>query len=153
MSKSRLLCIAISVLALLSSIPGCSGGANRALQSISISPNTAAGAGASYIATGTYNTSPVTVNPQSVSWYIMGPGIDPPPGSYSLAVAPYTGQRCSQFQTKTTETYTVIALAPADPAAPNAGTVPGEAFDDLVIARTTTSENGWVSATATLSCP
>jgi len=105
------------------------------------------------LATGNYNTSPMTVKPQSVSWYLMGPGIDPPPAAYSLAVAPYTGQRCSQFQSKTAKTYTVIAVAPIDPKAPNSGPVPTQVFEDLVIARTATTEGGWVSATATLSCP
>ncbi len=153
MYQSRFPIAFIVVAGLLSSIPGCSVGANRALESISISPNTAAGASASYIATGTFNTSPLTVNPQSVSWYIMGPGIDPPPAVYSLAVTSYNGQRCSQFQTKTTETYTVIAVAPVDPAASNSGTIPSQVFEDLVIGRTTTAEGGFVSATATLSCP
>lgn len=152
MSKNRLP-VVIVVVVLPSLIPGCSVGANRALESINISPNTAAGATASYIATGNYNTSPMTVNPQSVSWYIMGPGIDPPPALYSLAVTPYTGQRCSQLQTKTTETYTVIAVAPVDPAAPNSATIPSQVFEDLVIGRTATAEGGFVSATATLSCP
>jgi hypothetical protein len=152
MSKVRFPII-VMVVALLALIPGCGAGTNRVLDSINISPNTAAGATASYVATGNYNAPPMTVSPQSVSWYIMGPGIDPPPAVYSLAVTPYTGQRCSQFQTTTAETYTVIAVAPVDPAATNFGTIPSQVFEDLVIGRTATAEAGFVSATATLSCP
>ena len=153
MSKKPFTLLIVSILALLPFLSGCGGGGNHQLESITLSPNSATGASASYIATGNYNSAPMTVKPQSVSWYIMGPGIDPPPAYYSLAVVPYTGQRCSQFQSKTAETYTVIAVAPIDPKAPNSGAVPNQVFDDLVIARTATAEGGWVSATATLSCP
>lgn len=153
MSKTPAPLIAIAATLFLFSIPGCSGGGSHVLQSIDITPNTATGATASYTATGNYNSSPLTVTPQSVSWYIMGPGIDPPPAGYTLAVAPYTGQRCSQFQTKNAENYRVIALAPVDPSAPGTGNVPSQVFQDLVIDRIATSEGGWVSATATLTCP
>jgi len=153
MSRKLPTLIGIPALALLLYIPGCGGGGPHVLQSIDVSPNTAAGSTASYTATGNYSGSPMTVTPQPVSWYIMGPGIDPPPSGYTLAAAPYTGQRCAQFQAKTTEKYIVIAVAPVNPSAPNSGSVPTQVFDDLVIARTTTSEDGWVSATATLTCP
>ncbi len=143
----------IPAIALLAFIPGCSGGMNRTLDSISIFPITSNNAPFTYRATGTYNTSPMTVNPQSVSWYIMGPGIDPPPAAYSLATAAYTAQRCVQIQNKNPLTYTVIALAPADPAAPNSGPVPSQVFEDLVITHTMTMEGGYVSAAITVTCP
>lgn len=142
----------IPAIALLAFIPGCSGG-NRTLDSLSIFPVTTNNAPYTYTAAGTYNTSPMTVNPQPVSWYIMGPGIDPPPAAYSLLPAAYTAQRCSQIQNKTPTTYTVIALAPVDSTAPNSGTVPNQIFQDLVITRTMTAEGGFVSATAKLTCP
>ena len=153
MSRKPFTLIAVPAIVLLLSIPGCGGGGMHVLESINISPNTATGATAAYTATGSYSSSPLTVTPQPVSWYIMGPGIDPPPSGYMLAVAPYKGQRCTQFQTANAEKYTVIAIAPVNPSAPDSGAVPTQVFDDLVIARTTTSEGGWLSATATLTCP
>jgi hypothetical protein len=153
MSRNPFTLIGVPATALLSFIAGCGGSANRVLESINISPSAAAGATASFAAAGNYNTPPSILTPQSVSWYIMGPGIDPPPSSYSLSVAPYRGQRCSQFQTKTPEIYTVIAVAPVDPTAPISGAVPSQVFEDLVIARKATTEGGFASATATLSCP
>jgi hypothetical protein len=96
----------------------------------------------------------MTVTPLSVSWYLMGPAIDPPPNFYFLAVAPFTSQRCAQLSaSQTPATYIVIAIAPVDPTAPASGNIPTSVFSDLVIARTATAEGGFVSATATLSCP
>ncbi|HXR39173.1 MAG TPA: hypothetical protein VN776_08770 [Terracidiphilus sp.] len=153
MSRKPVHFIAVPALVLLLSIPGCGNGANRQLQSISISPSSASGASASYTATGAFNPSPMTVTPLSVSWFIMGSGIDPPGSAYSLANGNYRAQRCSQVQTETTLDYVVLAVAPADPNAPSSGPIPTQVFQDLVLARTMTSEGGFVAGTAALTCP
>jgi hypothetical protein len=136
---------------LLLAIASCGGSANRQLVSISISPTTGSGA-ASYTATGTFTASPVTVTPLPVSWFIMGPGIDPPGAAYNLTSGKYAPARCIQVQGIQPATYTVIGLAPASPNAPSTGSMPNQVFDDLVIARTTSAEAGFVAATAQLTC-
>ena len=144
--------IAIPAALLLFSIAGCVADSDRVLQSISISPNTATGASASYTATGTYSSAPVTVTPLSVSWLIMGPGLDPPGPGYAETPGVFQAQRCSQVQSKTTTNYVVVAFAPADPNAPSSGPMPAQVFQDLVTAHTMTSEGGFVAATAALTC-
>jgi len=145
--------IAIPAALLLFSIAGCVADSDRVLQSISISPNTATGASASYTATGTYSSAPVTVTPLSVSWFVMGPGLDPPGPGYALAPGAFQAQRCSQVQSKTSQDYVVIAVAPANPNAPSSGPMPSQVFQDLVTAHTITSEGGFVASTAALTCP
>ncbi len=136
---------------LLLAIASCGGSANRQLASISISPATGSGA-ASYTATGTFTASPVTVTPLPVSWFIMGPGIDPPGPGYNISSGKYAPTRCIQVQGIQPATYTVIGLAPANPAAPGTGSMSNQAFEDLVIAHTTSAEAGFVAATAQLTC-
>jgi hypothetical protein len=131
---------------------GCSLG-NRQLESISILPSSASGASATFSATGTFNTTPFMVAPLPVSWYLMGPAIDPPGPIYNLQAGNYVAQRCSQIPIKSAQDYTVIALAPTDPKAAISGSMPNQVFEDLVIAHSKTQEGGFVAATAALVCP
>src|SRR5581483_2293294 len=101
-------------------------------------------------ATGTYSASPVTVEPVAVSWFIMGPAIDPPGPGYSLAPGKYTPIRCNQA-TPYTAHYTVIAVAPSNPKAPPSGPMDSQVFSDLVIHHTRTLEAGFVAGTAKLT--
>jgi hypothetical protein len=140
------------VLALVSILTGCSAGpADRQLVSISISPNTATGAPVSYTATGTFSDSPVTVTPVAVSWFIMGPAIDPPGPGYALAPGKFSPERCSQG-TPYAATYTIVAVAPSNPKAPNSGPMDSQVFSDLVIQHTKTIEDGFIADTAKLTC-
>lgn len=132
-------------------VSGCSAGSNRQLQSITITPNTASGAPVTYTATGTFNAAPDSVSPLPVSWFIMGPAVDPPGPGYSLVPKSYVAWRCSQANPATL-TYTVIAVAPADPSAPDSGSMPTQVFEDLVIQHTKTSEGGFIAGTAKLDC-
>jgi hypothetical protein len=145
--------IALSSALLLLSITGCTAGSDRALQSISISPNTGSGAAASYTATGTFSSPPLSVTPLSVSWLVMGPGLDPPGPGYTLTPGAFLAQRCSQVESKSATNYVVVAYAPTNPNAPSSGPMPAQVFQDLVTAHTMASEGGFVAATATLTCP
>lgn len=140
-----------SLLVLLAALAGCSASMNRQLVSISVTPASASGAPVSYTATGTYNASPMTVTPLPVSWYIMGPAIDPPGPGYALAKGSFIATRCEQGN-PLPGPYAVIAVAPADPHAPVSGSMPTQVFEDLVINHTKTSEGGFVAGTAKLSC-
>jgi hypothetical protein len=91
------------------------------------------------------------VTPLPVSWFLMGPGVDPPGPGYSLAKGKFTAVRCSEAN-PVALTYTVIAVAPADPNAPSSGSMPAQVFTDLVTAHTKTEEGGFVAATASLVC-
>lgn len=126
------------------------GGTSRQLQSISISPAVGSGANATFKATGTYNVPPTSVSPVAVSWFLF-PEVDPPPPNYSLSNRAFTPVRCPQNVTLP-GTFTVVALAPTDPAAPPNGKVPTQVMTDLVFNRTATSEDGFVAATAKLNC-
>ena len=139
------------LLALAAVLSGCGGSMNRQLVSISISPTTGTGAPVTYTATGTYSDSPVTVTPVAVSWFVMGPAIDPPGPGYALAPGKYTSVRCSQASPYAA-TYTVIAVAPSNPNAPDSGPMDSQVFSDLVIHHTKTTEGGFVAATASLAC-
>ena len=116
---------------------GACGGNNRRLESITI-----VGQGGSSVegiihASGTFTTPPTLESQLDVSWYLMGPGLDPPPAAYTLTpgsfVLPCGG-------------YTAIAVAPSNPNAPISGSIPQAAFQDLVITRTKSSEGGFVAA-------
>jgi hypothetical protein len=135
---------ALSLTLLLSVTLGCGSGntgSNRQLQSIAV-----IGTGMiqlQFTATGTFNVSPMMVNPLPVSWYVVNPT---PSGT------PYTLTR-EPFQA-TCENATLIAVAPADPMAAASGTIPSQVFQDLVIAHTTTVEGGFVASTPQyLACP
>jgi hypothetical protein len=152
MHLKRIASAAVVVLALASILAGCSvGPSDRQLVSISISPTAAAGAPVTYTATGTFSDSPVNVTPVAVSWFIMGPAIDPPGPGYALAPGKYTSMHCSQG-TPFTATYTIVAVAPSNPKAPNSGAMDSQVFSDLVIQHTKTMEAGFVAGTAKLKC-
>ena len=126
----------------------------RKLESITLSPASAKGAKAKFTATGKFNTAPTKVTPIPVSWYLMGPAIDPPPPGYSLVDADFKPVRCNASAANPVEFhYTVIAVAPADPKAPKSGSMPIKVFEDLVIQHTKTSEGGFIAGTAKLACP
>jgi hypothetical protein len=143
---------AASALILTCALSGCSG-ANRQLQSLSISAVTAVGVSTDFSAVGAFTASPTPVDPLPASWYLFGPGLDPPPPAYTLVSGAFDPQRCSQVQAGSTTTYTVVALAPADPDAPSSGSVPNQVFQDLVLTRSRTSEGGFIAATTKLVCP
>jgi hypothetical protein len=143
--------LALPLLAPIALLVGCSGGMNRQLESISVSPATGSGAPVSYKATGTFTSSPTTVTPLAVSWFMMGPAIDPPGPEYMLTKGDFTAWRCRQAN-PVASTYTIIAVAPADPNAPNSGSMPSQVFSDLVIQHTKSSEGGFVAGTAKLGC-
>jgi len=126
----------------------------RRLESIKITPGSATSSNATFHATGKFNTAPEKVTPLPVSWYQMGPAIDPPGPGYSLVDKPFHAVRCNPTVANPVEfKYTVIAVAPANPKAPKSGPMPFKVFEDLVIQHTKTSEGGFVAATAKLSCP
>jgi hypothetical protein len=126
----------------------------RRLESIKVTPDSAKGAQAAYIASGEFNAPPLKVEPLHVSWYLAGPGIDPPPPYYSLTAGSFKPDRCNEIAANPVVfDYTVIALAPADPKAPKSGTVPWQVFRDLVIDHSKTAEGGFVAGTARLICP
>jgi hypothetical protein len=140
------------VLLPLQGVLGC-GGSNRQLQSLSISPPsaTAQNGQAQFTATGQFTASPTTVTPAAVAWLQEPPIFDPPgdPITFTLTSQPFTA-RCLSFPSGTV--ITVIACAPAD-AARAMGSIPLRIFIDLVLTRTTNQEDGFVAATAQMTCP
>jgi hypothetical protein len=149
MVHTSVVCAAIAALALTSvQAP------KRQLESIKVTPASAHGPKAAYAAAGTFNAAPLNVTPLHVSWYLAGPGIDPPPPYYALTGASYKPVRCNAMAANPVVfNYTVIALAPADPKAPTSGAVPSKVFQDLVINHTRTAEGGFIAGTAKLACP
>jgi hypothetical protein len=149
MIRATAICLAIAALTVTGTVPK-----KRLLESITVSPSQAKGAKAAYVATGKFNEPPVKVEPLHVSWYLAGPGIDPPPPYYSLTTAADKPDRCNEIAANPVEFhYTVIALAPADPKASRSGPVPRKVFQDLVIDHSKTSEGGFVVGFAKLACP
>lgn len=134
-------------LALLLIVTAC--GANRQMQSISITPTIGNGANATFTATGTFNRAPTHVSPVAASWYLL-PEVDPPPASYSLASGAFVATRCPP--SPVTATFTIVALAPVDPNAASNGKVPSQVMHDLVYFHTQAAEGGFVAATAKLTC-
>lgn len=129
------------------------GGSSRHLQSLSISPAIGTGATATFTATGTYTAQPMKVSPAAVSWFLL-PEVDPPAANYSLSNAAFVPSRCMQMQATpgATGSFAIVALAPTNPAAPVNGKVPAQVMTDLVFNRTATSEEGFVAASAKLTC-
>jgi hypothetical protein len=126
----------------------------RRLESIKVTPASAKGAKAAFVATGTFNLPPDKEEPLHVSWYLAGPGIDPPPPYYLLTGGSHKPGRCDEMAANPAVfDYTVIALAPADPKARDSGVVPSKVFQDLVIDHSKTAEGGFVAGTAKLVCP
>lgn len=145
MAKSRIpmMIATLFVSSFLSATFGCggNGGSSRQLQSIAVT-----GTGMvqlQFTAAGTFNASPVTVNPLPVSWYVVNP--TPSAEPYTLTSQPFQSA-CQDA--------VVIAVAPMDPMAPAAGTIPSQVFQDLVTAHTTTVEGGFVASSPQfLACP
>ncbi|MGP0019311.1 MAG: hypothetical protein ACLPHP_12130 [Candidatus Sulfotelmatobacter sp.] len=123
MHNVRRLSFAVLLLGLTSS---CGSGSNRQLQSISISVSNNVGQ-YSFVATGTYNTSPITVTPLPASWYSQDPT-----GGYQLTTQPFVAPCVVPHGT------TVTAMAPVDPHAPSTGSI---------------SSTPMVQASAALNCP
>jgi hypothetical protein len=148
MFRTTTICVAIAALTLTSTPK------KRLLESISVTPDSAKGAKAAYVATGKFNLPPLKVEPLHVSWYLSGPGVDPPPPYYSLSASLDKPNRCNEIAANPVVfDYTVIALAPANPEAPKSGRVPAKVFQDLVIDHAKTSEDGFVAGRAKLVCP
>lgn len=140
----------VSILA-IGALPGCGGGSNRQLQSLTVSPasTTAQGGQAQFTATGQFSSMPTSVSPASVSWWQTPPVIDPPGTMIGITLVnqPFTAQ-CFGF----TGPITVIAVAPMQAHA-SGDSMPLSAFVDLIVKHTATQESGFVAATATMNCP
>jgi len=141
-----------AVLLALVAFSGLGCGSSRQLQSIAISPATvtvATSANAQFTASAQFNISPMTVNPASVSWTIVGPGFDPPPSpGYSLSAQPVSFPCIGPSGSN----YVVIAYAPVDPNAAQSGSMPSQVFQDLVMQHTASQEGGFIAATAHMTC-
>jgi hypothetical protein len=97
----------------------CGSSSNRQLQSITIS-SVANGQQIQFVATGTFSAPPTTVSPLAADWGI-GPFAPPPLGNveYTLTTQPYT------FDCAGSGPYLPVStLAPSDPNAPTAGSLP-----------------------------
>ena len=131
-------------------LTGC-GGSSRQLQSLTVSPASAAAQGgqAQFTATGQFSSMPTSVSPASVSWWQSPPIIDPPSNMFplSLSTQPMTAQ-CFGF----TGTITITAIAPTDTGNLNPA-ISSSTFAHLVLQHSATQESGFVAATATMTCP
>jgi hypothetical protein len=87
----------------------CSG-SHRQLQSITVNGTPD---GSALVATGTFSAPPTTVTPLPVFWTTL-----PPPAQYELTTQPCVFQLNVLQQPPP-----VIAMAPADPDAPNSGSI------------------------------
>ncbi len=138
-------------LALFAVVGMCGCGSDRRLESISVTPPSAANIKAAsqvtFTAAGQFNMSPITVNPARVSWTASGPGIDPAGmNSYSLTDQPV------MFTCPAPGTFSVTAYAPANPNAAADGAVPAQVYQDLVTSHSMSAEGGFVAATAQVTC-
>jgi hypothetical protein len=146
-----LFCVVLGIL----SLSGCAGTGNgRQLMSITITPQsaTAQNGQAQFVATGHFNTAPMTVSPMPVAWHQSFPAFDPPgtgPLTFTLTPQPFAGQCFQGGQ----QTITIIAFAPVNGNASGDISVPLSVFTDLALIRNTTQDGGFVAATAQLSCP
>jgi hypothetical protein len=86
------------------------GSSHRQLQSITVN---ATGNGSALVATGTFSAPPTTVTPLPVFWSTV-----PPPAQYTL-----TTQPCVVQLDVLPPPASIIAMAPADPRAPNDGSI------------------------------
>jgi hypothetical protein len=145
----RSLCF-LSLALLVLFIPGC--GSNNRLQSITISPASVASQGgqAQFTATGVFSNSPMSSMPVAVAWYSIPPAFDPPSQNigFTRTSQPFMA-KCSGFS----GVINVTALAPTDAGAPADGTIPLGDFSALVLNHTTTQVDGFVAATAQMTCP
>lgn len=134
----------LSAWLVLTATLGCgSGNSNGGRQLQSISLNGTGMIQLQYTATGTFNTSPAMVNPLPVSWYTVD--LSPSAVAYTLTSEP--------FQVSCQDSL-LVAVAPSDPNAPTTGTIPGQVYQDLVIAHTATAEGGFIASNPQyLACP
>ena len=147
--KQAILVYATLALFAAFAISGC--GSGRRLESISVTPSSAANVKvatqAAFTAAGQFNMSPMTANPVRVSWRATGPGIHPSGvNSYSLTDQPF------MFTCFVPGTFTLIAYAPTNPNAATDGTVPAQVYQDLVTSHSMSAEGGFVAATAQATC-
>lgn len=149
--KTRCSLLLVIFILAIGTLPGCGGGSNRQLQSLSVSPAsaTAQGGQTQFTATGQFSSMPVSESPASVSWWQTPPVIDPPGTMIGITLAnqPFTAQ-CFGFSGP----ITVIAVAPMKAHAAG-DSMPLSVFLDLIVRHTATQESGFVAATATMNCP
>jgi hypothetical protein len=144
MPRSRALILALALIVSLATL-GCGSG-GRQLRSIS-----ASGSGMiqfQFTAIGQFSSSPTSVSPLPVAWYVIAGNVDPAgsPVSYTLSSQPYS----VSCQTGSS----IVAIAPASPSAPTTGSIPAQVFLDLAVKRSTATEGGFVASTAqTIFCP
>jgi hypothetical protein len=98
--------------------PGCGRG-GRAPEPIAIVGQGRSSAETIVSASGTFSSSPITQTNVPASWYLLGPGLDPPPAGSTLT---------SQSFSLLCGGYTAIAVAPTDPNTPSSGTIPATGF-------------------------
>jgi hypothetical protein len=108
--------LSLSILLLLTAACltlACGSGSDRQLQSITIN-SAVSGQQVQFTATGTFSSSPTTVNPLPVSWSYA-----PPPGEYTLTTLPFVFN-CAQ----PAALGPIVACAPTDASAPTSGRLP-----------------------------
>lgn len=137
MNRPRLAILSVFSVTLVLSCGG--GNPNRMLEMISISPSsaTAQNGQAQFVATGTFNASPITVTPLPVNW--SGPALP-----LSSSSVPCTPNGCPGIDShglatcgqSWTGTFTIAASAPRDPKLPLG-----------------TQNVPMMTGTATLTCP
>jgi hypothetical protein len=139
--------IAAGILLVLQLTPGCGGGGGgSSRQLVSIGASATGMTQIQLTATGTFTSSPKTVSPLPVSWWVKEGVVLDPPYPYTLSSQPYS----VGCQTGAS----VVAIAPANPSAASSGTIPTPVFQDLINAKTPTSDGGFVvSAPQMISCP
>jgi hypothetical protein len=101
--------LAFFFIAIATALALACGSGHRQLQSITVN---ATGNGSAVIATGTFSGPPTTVTPLPVFWTTV-----PPPAQYALTTQPCLVQR------DVLNPPAIIAMAPADPNAPNGGSI------------------------------
>jgi len=148
MKQAILACASLVLLAAFV-VSGC--GSSRRLESISVTPSSAANVKAAtqvtFTAAAQFDMSPMTANPASVSWRAAGPAIDPAGmNSYSLTDQPF------MFTCPAPGMFTVTAYAPTNPNAAADGSVPSQVYQDLVTSHSMSAEGGFVAATAQVTC-
>jgi hypothetical protein len=116
--------LALLLLAFVSAPSLTCGSRGRHLQSIAIS-KMANGTQIEFAATGTFSSSPTTVNPLAVDWSTGA--IAPPPTQYTYTLTTQTFVvKCTAFESGPV---VVSAVAPSNPNAPSTRTLP---MSDLV---------------------
>jgi len=131
----------------LCTLTSCGAGPPRVLESITVNGVSSA-SGASFTATGHFNTAPLTVNNLQVAWFQTGPIIDPVPNwDYTMTRTGFKGV-CYGGPGK----FYVVAYAPMNPDAAASGSMPFRVFQTLVEQRSVAQDDGFVAGSTTLSC-